>query len=323
MTSDPQAADPQAAPPQLSPDGRWAWDGQQWLPAPAAEGAPPAEWAPAPAGPAIMTPAFTGQPSAPKHDGLAIASLVLSLIWLMGLGSIAAVVLGHVSRNKAQQEGRPKSGVALAGLILGYLGSAFFVVGIIAAITIPALLSQRESAVRIDVEAQRRAVTVQFVLHAQQFQHPFNAGIKQTELKTNAQRHDDGRHDKTTHHDKEERAATRQFFSESKACHDGKNHCQDHDFHTQSQRSPKCRSDVHHAQALSQFVKPVQRKAAQRKCESPFRTLKTQHHNDQHWPIHKQYKQSKEQRKKPEAGRSFVVAHFLPPGHSKEKFIPS
>lgn len=160
MTSDPQAADPQAAPPQLSPDGRWAWDGQQWLPAPAAEGAPPAEWAPAPAGPAIMTPAFTGQPSAPKHDGLAIASLVLSLIWLMGLGSIAAVVLGHVSRNKAQQEGRPKSGVALAGLILGYLGSAFFVVGIIAAITIPALLSQRESAVRIDVKNELRSAAV-------------------------------------------------------------------------------------------------------------------------------------------------------------------
>ena len=66
--------------------------------------------------------------SAPTN-GFAIASLVLGLIWLWWLGSVLAVVFGHVAlrqiRVPAGQSGR---GLAIAGLALGYLGLATMLV---------------------------------------------------------------------------------------------------------------------------------------------------------------------------------------------------
>ncbi len=51
-----------------------------------------------------------------------------ALVCGCGLGSIAAVVLGHMSRSEARREGRAPSGMALAGLIIGYLGIALVVI---------------------------------------------------------------------------------------------------------------------------------------------------------------------------------------------------
>ena len=66
---------------------------------------------------------------------LAILSLVFSILWMFWLGSIAAVVLGHLALNQInrnpQQGGR---GVAIAGLVIGYLGIALLILGIVAAI---------------------------------------------------------------------------------------------------------------------------------------------------------------------------------------------
>lgn len=56
------------------------------------------------------------------HDGLAIASLVLSLVWLWGLGSLLAVIFGAISRTEARKAGRQPSALATAGLILGIIG---------------------------------------------------------------------------------------------------------------------------------------------------------------------------------------------------------
>ena len=148
--------------PQLSPDGQWWWTGTQWVPAaqrpaepaPAAatprEGASPADpFAPPPDGfaPLGQAPApapwqqqsglppagwpapgygYGSPPQAPPttNDGLAVTSLVLSLLWLGGLGSIAAVITGHLSRSKARKEGKNPGGLSLAGLIIGYIGIA-------------------------------------------------------------------------------------------------------------------------------------------------------------------------------------------------------
>lgn len=60
-------------------------------------------------------------------NGLAIASLVTSLVWVCGLSSIAAVVLGHVARGQIKRTGEQGAGLALAGLIIGYLGIALVV----------------------------------------------------------------------------------------------------------------------------------------------------------------------------------------------------
>ncbi len=63
-----------------------------------------------------MSTTFT--PPAAEHDGLAIASLVSAFFV-----SPAAIVLGHMSNYRAKKAGRPKSGLAIAGLILGYIGT--------------------------------------------------------------------------------------------------------------------------------------------------------------------------------------------------------
>jgi hypothetical protein len=58
----------------------------------------------------------------PVHDGLAVAALVLSLLWLGGLGSLLAVIFGWSSRREARRQSRRESGLAATGIILGYLG---------------------------------------------------------------------------------------------------------------------------------------------------------------------------------------------------------
>jgi hypothetical protein len=68
----------------------------------------------------------------PQHDGLAIASLVLSLVWLGGLGSFLAVIFGHSSRGAAKRAGRPASGLATAGIILGWIGLVVIVLVFVA-----------------------------------------------------------------------------------------------------------------------------------------------------------------------------------------------
>ena len=71
-------------------------------------------------------------PLAPAvHDGLAVASLVLSLVWLGGLGSLLAVIFGHSSNAAAKREGRRSSQMANWGLILGYLGLALIAILVI------------------------------------------------------------------------------------------------------------------------------------------------------------------------------------------------
>ncbi|WP_148613172.1 DUF4190 domain-containing protein [Nocardioides rubriscoriae] len=74
-------------------------------------------------------------------NGLAIASLVTSLVWVCGLGSIAAVILGHIARGQIKRTGEQGGGMALAGLIIGYLGLAvvlgYIVIVIIVAATDP------------------------------------------------------------------------------------------------------------------------------------------------------------------------------------------
>ena len=73
------------------------------------------------------------EPKSPAvHDGLAVAALVLSLVWLGGLGAILAVIFGGVSIRTAHRENRGISGMAVAGLILGILGLIALIIVIVA-----------------------------------------------------------------------------------------------------------------------------------------------------------------------------------------------
>lgn len=74
--------------------------------------------------------------TAVRHDGLAIASLVLSLLWLGGVGAILAIIFGAVSRRDARRAGRRPSAMATTGIILGVLGIVIIVVVIAAVVTV-------------------------------------------------------------------------------------------------------------------------------------------------------------------------------------------
>jgi len=80
-------------------------------------------------------PGYAGTPT----NGLAVAALVCGLaqILLGILTGIPAVILGHIARRQIRQTGQQGAGIALAGLILGYVGivlTVLFVIAIIAAV---------------------------------------------------------------------------------------------------------------------------------------------------------------------------------------------
>ena len=58
-----------------------------------------------------------------RTNGLAVASLVASLLWMGWFGSVAAIVLGHVALRQISESGGRQTGrgLAVAGLVIGYL----------------------------------------------------------------------------------------------------------------------------------------------------------------------------------------------------------
>jgi type IV pilus assembly protein PilA len=87
-----------------------------------------------------------GAPIATETSGLAVGSLICGILFFILPTAIAAIVMGHVSRAAIRRSGGRKTGegMALAGLILGYIGVAIIpIVLIIAAIAIPSLLRAR------------------------------------------------------------------------------------------------------------------------------------------------------------------------------------
>ena len=107
-------------------------------PAPVSPVAPSAPALSAP-GPAALGPAPA---LAEETSGKAVASLILGIINVFPL-CIVAIILGHISLSEIKKSaGRLKGrGLAIAGLVMGYLGvAAIPLVLILAAIAIPNLL---------------------------------------------------------------------------------------------------------------------------------------------------------------------------------------
>jgi hypothetical protein len=123
--------DPFAAPDLSAPPGYGAPPSY----APPPYGAPPPYPPPGPPGawPAAPYP-YAGQ----STNGLAVTSLVLGLlgVFTCGVGSVIGIVLGFVSRDQIKRSwGRQTgSGMATAGIILGFLGAAFWLVIMIIAV---------------------------------------------------------------------------------------------------------------------------------------------------------------------------------------------
>lgn len=94
-------------------------------PPPAPEPAPaPYTSAPSTSAAYAATP-YSGAPAGPKTNTLAIVSLVLAFFISLG-----AIICGHIALNQIKQTGEGGRGLAIAGLVLGYLGfvAGFFLV---------------------------------------------------------------------------------------------------------------------------------------------------------------------------------------------------
>ena len=74
-----------------------------------------------------------GYPYVPpqRTNGLAIASMVLGILWLYWIGSILALVFGYIAKNQIRERGESGGGMATAGIVLGWIGVGFLVLAIV------------------------------------------------------------------------------------------------------------------------------------------------------------------------------------------------
>jgi type II secretory pathway pseudopilin PulG len=98
---------------------------------------------------------------------MAIASLVLGIVNVFPL-SVAAIILGHISLSRIRKSaGRLKGqGLAIAGLVLGYIGiAAIPFILIIAAIAIPNLLRAKIAADESSAVQSMRVILAAEISH--------------------------------------------------------------------------------------------------------------------------------------------------------------
>lgn len=95
---------------------------------------PPQQQAYQPAGYPPPAYGYGGYPQQ-KTNTLAVVSMIASIvgfIWILPvIGSIAGVVMGHISLSQIKRTNEKGRGMALAGLIVGYAGLVLAIVGLI------------------------------------------------------------------------------------------------------------------------------------------------------------------------------------------------
>ena len=66
------------------------------------------------------------QSATPRTNGMAIAAMVLGIVWIYGIGSILALVFGYSAKRQIDGSGGRESGrgMAVAGIVLGWVGVA-------------------------------------------------------------------------------------------------------------------------------------------------------------------------------------------------------
>ena len=104
------------------------------------------------------------QPPA-KTPGMAIASFVIGILSLLGAAILIipptlAVIFGHLSRGDSGRKGiKAGRGIALAGLIMGYVSFVPAGIGILAAMAIPAFQEVREQAIEKTITNNLRQIS--------------------------------------------------------------------------------------------------------------------------------------------------------------------
>jgi hypothetical protein len=113
------------------------WPDQSW-PNPNQPYSDPGYQAGYPGYPASAVPASPGYgygyPTGPvrQTNGLAIASMVVSLasIVICGFPAIVGAIMGHVARKQIRERGEDGDGMALTGVIVGWIVFALSVLGV-------------------------------------------------------------------------------------------------------------------------------------------------------------------------------------------------
>ena len=102
--------------------------------------APPSSWAepppaaPPPAAPQPAPAAYPApEPVSRGTNGFSIASLVLGIVWIYWIGSILALVFGYIALSQIKRTGGTQGGrgMAIAGIVLGWIGIATLILVII------------------------------------------------------------------------------------------------------------------------------------------------------------------------------------------------
>lgn len=98
-----------------------------------AYGMPPYGQAPLGPGP-FQQPAFYppyATPVAQPTNGFAIAAMVLGILWVYWIGSILALVFGYIALGQIKRQGGRGKGMAIAGVVLGWVGIAVLIAVVI------------------------------------------------------------------------------------------------------------------------------------------------------------------------------------------------
>lgn len=126
-----------------------SWNDQGGTPNPYGQGRPgawqspgPPAGPPAPPGPPGQwygpPPGYPGYGPPRPTNGMAVASMVLGILWIYWIGSVLALVFGYIARNQIQQRGEGGAGMAMAGIVLGWVGIGILglivVVGLVASV---------------------------------------------------------------------------------------------------------------------------------------------------------------------------------------------
>ena len=77
-----------------------------------------------------------GVPAPIRTNGYAVAGLVLGILWLGWLGSILALIFGYVAKRQIEASHRTQdgNGMAVAAIVLGWIGIAVLIVVIVLAV---------------------------------------------------------------------------------------------------------------------------------------------------------------------------------------------
>ncbi len=58
--------------------------------------------------------------------------MVLGIVWVSWIGSILALVFGYVARAQIRERGEGGDGMAIAGIVLGWVGTGCFALVLVA-----------------------------------------------------------------------------------------------------------------------------------------------------------------------------------------------